>query len=64
MPEKPKRLPQLPELFPKIRYCIENELYRESRHARERQVEREIALPDVLFVLKHGYKFLRPGNMR
>lgn len=55
MPEKSKRPPQLSELFPKIRFCIENELYRESRHAMERQVERDIELPDILFVLKHGY---------
>lgn len=55
MLEKLKRPPQLSELFPKIRHCIENELYRESRHARERQLERDIELPDVLFVLQHGY---------
>lgn len=55
MSEKFKRPPQLSELFPKIRHCIENELYRESRHARERLVERNIELPDILFVLKNGY---------
>ena len=55
MKDKAKRSPQLNELFPKIRDCIEKEQYRESRHARDRKVERNIDLSDVLYVLKNGY---------
>ena len=55
MKEKAKRPPQLTELFPKIRNCIEKEQYRETRHARDRKVERDIGLSDVLYVLKNGY---------
>lgn len=55
MKDKAKRPPQLNELFPRIRNCIEKEQYRESRHARDRKTERNIALSDILFVLKNGY---------
>lgn len=55
MSEKAKRPPQHDELFSKIRECIEKGLYRQSRHAIDRQIEREIDLPDVLYVLKSGY---------
>ncbi|MFV0341214.1 MAG: DUF4258 domain-containing protein [Parachlamydiaceae bacterium] len=36
--------------------------YRESRHARIRQEERCIDLPDVLFVLKNGYHEKRKSS--
>jgi hypothetical protein len=52
---KPKRPAQLEELFPKIRTCIEEGFYRQSRHAIDRELERQIDLPDVLYVLKTGY---------
>jgi hypothetical protein len=55
MKDKAKRPSQLDELFPKIRDYIEKERYRESRHARDRKVERNIGLSDVLYVLKNGY---------
>jgi len=55
MKDKAKRPPQLEELFPKIRDCIEKEQYRESRHARNRKAERNIGLSDILYVLKNGY---------
>ena len=43
------------ELFPEIRDCIDEGLYRQSKHAIERELERTIDLPDVLYVLKNGY---------
>lgn len=30
-------------------------LYRQSKHALERELERKIDLPDILYVLKNGY---------
>ncbi len=50
-----KRPSQLDELFPKIRNCIEKGLFRQSKHVLDREIERNIDLPDVLYVLKNGY---------
>lgn len=50
-----KRTSQFDDLFPKIRHCLDMGLYRQSRHAIEREIERKIDLPDVLYVLKNGY---------
>jgi hypothetical protein len=55
MADKTKRPSQESELFPKIRDCIENGRYRQSKHAIDRKIERGIDLPDILFVLKNGY---------
>jgi hypothetical protein len=55
MIDKAKRPSQLDELFPNIRDCIEKGLYRQTKHALERELERKIDLPDVLYVLKNGY---------
>ncbi|MBA3956806.1 MAG: DUF4258 domain-containing protein [Parachlamydiaceae bacterium] len=37
--------------------CLDKGLYRQSKHAieRERERERNIDLPDVLYVLRNGY---------
>lgn len=55
MKDKAKRPSQLDELFPKIQDCLDKGLYRQSKHAIERELEREIDIPDVLYVLKNGY---------
>ena len=55
MKDRTKRPSQLDVLFPKIRECIDMGLYRQSKHAIERELERKIELPDVLYVLKNGY---------
>jgi hypothetical protein len=55
MRDKSKRPPQLDELFPIIRDCIDKGSYRQSKHAIDREMEREIDLMDVLYVLKTGY---------
>ncbi len=55
MKDRAKRPSQADELFPKIRDCLDKGLYRQSKHAIERESEREIDLPDVLYVLKNGY---------
>lgn len=41
--------------LPWIRACIELGRYRQSKHAIDRELERTIGLPDVLYVLKNGY---------
>lgn len=53
--EKPDRPTQLKELFPVILDRIERGLYRQSKHAIDRAIERDIDLPDILYVLKNGY---------
>lgn len=55
MKDRAKRPSQLDELFPKIRDCIKKGLYRQSKHALGREIERNIDLPDVLYVLNNGY---------
>ncbi len=50
-----KRPAQLVELFPKILACIDKGFYRQSKHAIERELQRKINLPDVLYVLKNGF---------
>lgn len=55
MIDKSKRPAQLEELFSKIRECIEKGSVRQSKHAINREIERNIDLPDVLYVLKNGY---------
>lgn len=55
MKDKAKRPSQLDDLFPQIRYCLDMGLYRQSKHASKRELERKIDLPDVLYVLKNGY---------
>lgn len=52
---KTKRPSQIDELFPKVRDCIEKGLYRQSKHAIDRKIERDIDLLDILYVLKNGY---------
>lgn len=53
--KRTKRPAQLEKIFPRIRDCIEKGLYRQSKHAIERESERGIDLLDVLYVLKNGY---------
>jgi hypothetical protein len=55
MKKRITRPPQLDEIFPKIRDCITNGRYRQSIHAMERKLERNIDLPDILYVLINGY---------
>lgn len=55
MKDKAKQPFPLDELFPKIRHCLDMGLYRQSKHAIERELERKIDLSDVLYVLKNGY---------
>lgn len=44
-----------PDLMPVIRICIAEGRYLDTRHALERQYERQITRPEILFVLKTGY---------
>lgn len=49
-----KRPDQIKHLHLKILDCIEQERYVQSTHAIDREIERTIELPDVLYVLKTG----------
>lgn len=55
MNKQKKQPDQIVDLKEKILWCIEHERYIQSKHAIERGEERQIDLPDVLYVLKHGY---------
>ena len=46
---------KLPNLLEKIKECISEGNYKFSNHAFERKAERLITVPDILFVLNHGY---------
>ena len=50
MKDKAQRPTQLEELLPKIRDCLGKGRYRQSRHAIERESERKIDIPDLLYV--------------
>jgi len=50
-----KRTPKLDNLHEKILVCIEQKRYTQSKHAIQRQTERNVELTDVLYVLKNGY---------
>jgi hypothetical protein len=43
------------DLMNVIRACIEEGRYLDTRHAWERQDERRINRPEILYVLKHGH---------
>ena len=45
---------KIPELMRVIRACIEEGRFLDTRHAWERQDERRINRPEVLYVLKQG----------
>lgn len=55
MTDKAKRPSPLDDLSLKIRHCLDTGRYRQSKHAIERELQRKINLPDVLYVLKNGY---------
>lgn len=55
MSKHPLRAEKLPDLMDRIRKCVNSENYAFTKHARERKSEREIVLPDILYVLKHGF---------
>jgi hypothetical protein len=53
--KKKTRPPQIDNLHDKIRECIGNERYMQTKHALDRESERSIELPDALYVLKNGH---------
>jgi Domain of unknown function (DUF4258) len=52
---KQKRPSQIKNLQAEITACIDKQRYMQSRHAVQRQTERNIELVDALHVLRHGY---------
>jgi hypothetical protein len=49
------RRKKLLDLMNVIRACIEEGRYLDTRHAWERENERRINRPEILYVLKQGY---------
>ena len=45
---------QTENLSERIRKCIENDRYIQTKHALQRESERSIELSDALYVLRHG----------
>lgn len=43
------------DLFDKIRRCLEQEKYTQTKHALQRQNERQIDLWDAIHILRTGY---------
>lgn len=46
---------KIPDLMHQIQLCIESGAYLDTRHAIQRQKERQISRLDILHVLKNGY---------
>jgi hypothetical protein len=46
---------KLPNLMTAIGVCIQTGSYLDTRHATQRQAERQISRPDILHVLKTGH---------
>lgn len=49
------RTPKISNLLETIRKCLDEGRYLDTRHAFQRQVEREITRPEVQHVLRTGY---------
>ena len=41
--------------MPIVHACVEDGRYLDTRHATDRQYERKVNRPEILYVLKHGY---------
>lgn len=52
---KVSRPKKLLDLLTVVRTCIEDGRYLDTRHATERQIERQINRPEILYVLKNGH---------
>lgn len=50
VPKKDK----ISDLLARVRLCIEHGTYLDTRHSNERQAERNINRPEILYVLKNG----------
>ncbi len=50
----PYRL-KVDKILEKVRRAVRNGDFRMSRHAEERMLERELNLPEVIYVLRNGY---------
>jgi hypothetical protein len=46
---------KMDRLMEKVAECLDAGRYLDTRHALERQYEREITRPEVFYVLRHGY---------
>ena len=49
-----KRPKKIEDLLERVRNCIDSGTYRDTFHAIERKAERNISLPEIIYVLKTG----------
>lgn len=50
-----KKTEKIPNLLARVKDCLNNGLYRFSRHAFERRKERFLSIPNIKEVLNNGY---------
>lgn len=50
-----KRPEKIPHVLKVIKECISSGQYFDTTHAKERKSERNVTLPQILYVLKNGY---------
>lgn len=49
------RRPKLDNLIERVARCLDEDRYDVSNHAKVRMAEREVDLPEVIYVLRHGW---------
>lgn len=46
---------KISNVIAEIKRCLESGHFLDTRHSRERQYERQIIRPEIIFALRHGY---------
>lgn len=50
-----RRSPKIPEVLREVRECLDAGRYYDTSHAELRKLQRKIALPHIIYVLKTGF---------
>ena len=64
MRQRPARPPKHEDVPALVREHIDAGRYLDTRHASSRKAERQITLPEVLYVLRHGYHEKRKDQFK
>jgi hypothetical protein len=64
MPKKRQRPPKVPDLLALVKTHLDDGTYLDTRHATERKQQRQITLPEILTVLRHGYHEKRKDEFK
>jgi hypothetical protein len=59
-----QRPPKIDKLLDKARACIASGYYLDTSHAQQRKRERNISLPEVLYVIRTGYHEKRKDEFK